>query len=54
MASHWVPWDGMPKAQQTFRGLKAYRQLPILRGPLKVRMNKAPANRALETIIVSK
>ena len=42
---------GMIEAQKTFRRLKAYRQLPILRKALEDHMRKAQANSAIETIV---
>ncbi len=39
------------EAQKTFRRLKAYRQLPILRSALQDHMQKAQADSAIETIM---
>ena len=50
MALRWTA-AGMMEAQKSFRRLKAYRQLPILRNALQDRMRKAQANSAVETII---
>ena len=41
----------MREAQKTFRRLKAYRQLPILRSALQDHMQKAQADSAIETIM---
>ena len=41
----------MMEAQKSFRRLKAYRQLPILRSALKDHMRKAHADSAIETIM---
>ena len=49
MALRWTA-AGMLEAQKTFRRLKAYRQLPILRTALEDHMRKAQANSAIETI----
>jgi len=49
MALRWTA-TGMLEAQKTFRRLKAYRQLPILRTALEDHMRKAQANSAIETI----
>ncbi len=54
MASHWMSRDGLLEAQQTFRRLKATRQLPILRNTLQDQMTKIHVNNALETILVTK
>ena len=47
--------DGPPpaflEAQKTFRRLKAYRQLPILRNALQEHLRKAQADSAIETIM---
>ncbi len=40
----------MLEAQKTFRRLKAYRQLPILRTALQDHHREAQANSAIETI----
>ncbi len=50
MALRWTA-AGMLEAQKTFRRLKAYRQLPILRSALHDHMRKAQANSAIETIM---
>ncbi len=50
MALRWTA-AGMIEAQKTFRRLKAYRQLPILRKALPDHMRKAQANSAIETIV---
>ena len=50
MALRWTA-AGMIEAQKTFRRLKAYRQLPILRKALEDYMRKAQANSAIETIM---
>ncbi len=42
---------GMIEDQKSFRRLKAYRQLPILRNALQDHMRKAQANSAVETIM---
>ena len=42
---------GMMEAQKSFRRLKSYRQLPILRNALQDHMRKAQANSAVETIM---
>ncbi len=42
---------GVLEAQKTFRRLKAYRQLPILRNALQEQVRKAQADRAIETIM---
>ncbi len=39
------------EAQKTFRRLKAYRQLPILRNALQEHLRKAQADSAIETIM---
>ncbi len=49
MALRWTA-AGMIEAQKTFRRLKAYRQLPILRNALQDHYRKAQANSAIETI----
>ena len=41
----------MLEAQKTFRRLKAYRQLPIVRKALQEHMRQAQANSAIETIM---
>ncbi len=50
MALRWTA-AGLLEAQKTFRRLKAYRQLPILRGALQDHMRKAQANSAIEIIM---
>ena len=50
MALRWTA-AGMMEAQKSFRRLKAYRQLPILRGALQDHMRKARADSAIETIM---
>lgn len=50
MALRWTA-AGMMEAQKTFRRLKAYRQMPILRRALEDHMRKARANGAVETIM---
>jgi transposase-like protein len=50
MALRWTA-TGMLEAQKTFRRLKAYRQLPILRSALQDHMRKLQANSAIETIM---
>ena len=52
MALRWTA-AGMLEAQKTFRRLKAYRQLPILRKALEDHMRKARANSAIETIVTA-
>ncbi len=52
MALRWTA-AGMLEAQKTFRRLKAYRQIPILRTALEDHMRKAQANSALETIMTA-
>ena len=49
MALRWTA-AGLLEAQKTFRKLKAYRQLPILRTALKEHMTRAKAKSAVETI----
>ena len=44
----WNKWEGH---QKTFRRLKAYRQLPILRNALQEHLRKAQADSAIETIM---
>ncbi len=41
----------MLEAQNTFRRLKAYRQLPILRNALHEHMRKAQAESTIETVM---
>ncbi len=50
MALRWTA-AGLIEARKTFRRLKAYRQLPILRSALQDHMRKARANSAIETIM---
>jgi transposase-like protein len=50
MALRWTA-AGMMEAQKSFRRLKAYRQLPILRSALEVHMRKARADSVIETIM---
>ena len=50
MALRWTA-AGLLEAQKTFRGLKAYRQLPILRNALQEHLRKAHADSAIETIM---
>jgi hypothetical protein len=50
MALRWTA-AGLLETQKTFRRLKAYRQLPILRGALQDHMRKAQADSAIETIM---
>ncbi len=52
MALRWTA-AGMLEAQKTFRRLKAYRQLPILKIALEDHMRKAQANSAIETIVTA-
>ncbi len=49
MKSGTLRWTaaGLIEAQKTFRRLKAYRQLPILRSALQDHMRKAQANNAI-------
>ncbi len=47
MALRWTA-AGLREAQKTFRRLKAYRQLPVLRKALEDRMKKAKAESILE------
>ncbi len=49
MALRWTA-TGLLEAQKTFRRLKAYRQLPILRNALQELLRQRQANSALETI----
>ncbi len=49
MALQWTA-AGLLEAQKTFRRLKAYRQLPILRAALEDHVKKAKAKSAIETI----
>ncbi len=49
MALRWTA-AGLIEAQKTFRRLKAYRQLPVLRKALEEHMQKAKAKSALDTI----
>ena len=50
MALRWTV-AGLLEAQKTFRRLKAYRQLPILRNALQEHLRKAQADSAIETIM---
>ncbi len=50
MALRWTA-AGLMEAHKSFRRLKAYRQLPILRSALRDHMRKAQANSAIETIM---
>ncbi len=50
MAIIWTA-AGMLDHQKTFRRLKAYRQLPILRNALQEHLRKAQADSAIETIM---
>ena len=50
MALRWTAAD-LLEAQKTFRRLKAYRQLPILRNALQEHLRKAQADSAIETIM---
>ena len=50
MALRWTA-AGLLEAQKTFRRLKAYRQLPILRNALQEHLRKAHADCAIETIM---
>jgi len=50
MALRWAA-AGMMEAQKSFRRLKAYRQLPILRSALQDHMRKAHTKSAIETIM---
>ena len=50
MALRWTA-AGLLEAQKTFRRLKAYRQLPILRNALQEHLRKAQADSAIETIM---
>jgi transposase-like protein len=50
MALRWTA-AGMIEAQKSFRRLKAYRQLPILRLALEEHVRKARTNSAVETIM---
>ncbi len=52
MALRWTA-AGMLEAQKSFRRLKAYRQLPVLRTALEDHMRKAQANSAIETIVTA-
>ena len=49
MALRWTA-AGLLEAQKTFRKLKAYRHLPILKAALQEHMKKAKAKSAIETI----
>ncbi len=50
MALRWTA-AGLLEAQKTFRRLKAYRQLPILRNALQEHLRKVQADSAIETIM---
>ena len=50
LALRWTA-AGMLEAEKTFRKLKAYRQLPILRKALEDHMRQAHAHSAVETIM---
>ncbi len=50
MALRWTA-TGLLEAQKTFRRLKAYRQLSILRNALQEHLRKAQADSAIETIM---
>ena len=50
MALRWTA-TGLPEAQNTFRRLKTYRQLPILRSALQDHMRKVQADSAIKTIM---
>ena len=50
MALRWTA-ASLLEAQKTFRRLKAYRQLPILRNALQEHLRKAQADSAIETIM---
>jgi transposase-like protein len=50
MSLRWTA-AGLLEAEKTFRRLKAYRQLPILRNALQEHLRKAQANSAIETIM---
>ncbi len=50
MALRWTA-AGMMEAQKSFRRLKAYRQLPILRSALQNHMRKAQADSIIETLM---
>ena len=52
MALRWVA-TGMLEAGKTFRRLKGYRQLPILRTALQEHIRQAHANNALEIIMTT-
>ena len=49
MALRWTA-AGLLEAKKTFRRLKAYRQLPILKAALQEHMKKAKTKSAIETI----
>ena len=49
MALRWTG-AGLLEAEKTFRRLKAYRQLPILRQALDAHAAKARADSTLETV----
>ena len=50
MAPRWTA-AGMLEAQDTFRRLKAYQPLPILRNALHEHMQKARAESTIETVM---
>ena len=50
MALRWAA-AGLLEAKKTFRRLKAYRQLPILRRALQEHMRRQQAESAIETIL---
>ena len=50
MALRWTA-AGLLEAQKTFRRLKAYRELTILRNALQEHLRKAQADSAIETIM---
>ena len=49
MALRWTAAACWSLYQKTFRRLKAYRQLPILRNALQEHLRKAQADSAIET-----
>ena len=51
MALRWTAAGLLEATQKTFRRLKAYRQLPILRNALQEHLRKAHADSAIETIM---
>ncbi len=50
LALRWTA-AGLLEAKKTFRRLKAYRQLPILRWVLQAHMRRQQAESAIETIM---